>query len=395
MFEQDLVIDVDSHWELPKDPSTPQGDPSERVKGFVAVLAGDVLVNVPPEEWPPIEAMTSPELIEFFSSPGASPMSQGLGASDVPGRIEWCDQVGIDFQFVNGGGFTGLELGLADVDARRAAIRWANDVLLDELDAHQDRFSTIAICDASDLDVSIPELERCRARGSRAFHIRAEPPNGMSFAHPHFDRLWSAAVDLGMVPYLHIGNTPAHFDAGWANVGIGEEGSVGAAALTRISNSARTQSAEIMLASMAFGGVFARNPALTLFVAELWSGWLPFLVMRLNQNTEPGRKAQSDLFLGKWPYDIGAGDFLRDHVRVSPLPGLGPDGIPTLLEEPEMVVFSSDYPHLEGSPTPIDAYGQELRDLDADTRASFMGGNVLDVFERMGDPLPVKKPAGV
>ena len=333
--------------------------------------------------------------MEFFGKPGASPMSQGLGASDVPGRLEWCDQVGIDFQFVNGGGFTGFELSIDDLDERRRTIRAANDAPLDDLAVRQDRFSGIAIGDASDLDVAIPELERCRARGSRAYHVRAEPQGGMSFAHPHFDRLWSASIDLGMVPYLHIGNTPAHFDAGWANVGIGVEGSVGGAALTRISNNARTQAAEIMLASLAYGGVFARHPKLTVFVSELWAGWVPFFVMRLNRNTAPGRKAQSDLFLGKWPFDIGAGDFLREHVRVSPLPGLGPDGLPALLQEPEMVVFSSDYPHLEGSPTPIDAYGAELSELDPELRKSFMGQNVIEVFERMGDPLPVKKPAGV
>jgi hypothetical protein len=78
-----------------------------------------------------------------------------------------------------------------------------------------------------------------------------------------------------MLPYLHIGNTPAYFDAGWADVGIGEEGRVGGAALTRFSNNARTQSAEILLASMALGGIFARHPKLTVFVAELWASRRP------------------------------------------------------------------------------------------------------------------------
>ena len=32
-----------------------------------------------------------------------------------------------------------------------------------------------------------------------------------------------------------------------------------------------------------------------------------------------------------------------------------------------------------------------LDGLDADTRARFMGENILEVFERMGDPLPVAR----
>jgi predicted TIM-barrel fold metal-dependent hydrolase len=283
----------------------------------------------------------------------------------------------------------------SDPEARRRAIRAANDLLLDDLDVAPDRFSAVSIADVSDLDSGIAELERCRARGSRAYHLRAEPPGGISYAHPHFDRLCSASVDLGMMAYLHIGNTPAFFDAGWANMGIDHPDSPGRAGLLRLSNSQRTQAADTMLASMAYGGVFARHEKLTVLVSELWAGWIPFLALRLDQNTAPNRKQKSDIMLGRWPYEIGAGDYLRRNVRVSPLPGLGPDGIPTLLQEPGMVVFSSDYPHLEGSATPLDEYEPELSEMDPQLREAFLGKTMLDVFERMGDPLPIRRTTAV
>jgi predicted TIM-barrel fold metal-dependent hydrolase len=353
------------------------------------VLTEDLYRNVPAEARPELMSLATPALVEVFGQLDVNPQSQGLGAADVPGRLEWCDQVGIDFQFVNGGGFTGFELQIPDLAERRRAIRSANDVLLDDLDSVTDRFASVSICDASDLEFAIPELQRCRGRGSRAFHLRAEPPGGLSYAHPGFDRLWSAAIDLGMVPYLHIGNTPANIAAGWANMPI-DNTTTGAAGLMRLAQMTRHQSAETMLAAMTLGGVFGRFPKLTVLVAELWAGWLPFLAMRLDQNTDANRKAQSDMMLGAWPYDVSAGDFLRRNVRVSPLPGLGPDGLPTLRQEPGMVVFSSDYPHLEGSPKPIDIYQPDLDDLEADVRESFLYGNILEVFERMGDPLPVR-----
>ena len=53
-----------------------------------------------------------------------------------------------------------------------------------------------------------------------------------------------------------------------------------------------------------------------------------------------------------------------------------------------MCVFSSDYPHQEGNPEPIELYQPELDGLDATLRASFLGGNIEDCFARMGDPLP-------
>lgn len=388
MIDGCVVVDVDSHWDPPKS-GVLGGLGSERVRDIVEAITADLYRNVPEEARPPYTSLVSPTFLELFGQLDTDPMSQGLGAADVPGRLQWCDQVGIDFQFVNGGGFTGRELAITDRDERRRAIQWANNILLDDLDGVADRFASVSICDASDLDFALPELERCRGRGSRAFHLRAEPPGGLSYAHPEFDRLWRAATDLGMAPYLHIGNTPASVAAGWANVPLDEASIPG---LLRLAGMSRHQAAETMLSALTLGGVFARHPALTVLIAELWTGWIPFLAMRLDQNTLANRKAQSDLMLGAWPHDLSAGDYLRRNVRVAPLPGVGPDGLPTLRQEPGMIVFSSDYPHLEGSPTPIDAYRPDLDDLESGVRKAFLGGNIIEVFERMGDPLPVRHP---
>ena len=36
MFEHNVVVDVDSHWELPRAPEVAGNDPTERIKSFVA-----------------------------------------------------------------------------------------------------------------------------------------------------------------------------------------------------------------------------------------------------------------------------------------------------------------------------------------------------------------------
>jgi predicted TIM-barrel fold metal-dependent hydrolase len=51
---------------------------------------------------------------------------------------------------------------------------------------------------------------------------------------------------------------------------------------------------------------------------------------------------------------------------------------------PEMVVFSSDYPHYEGNSDPIELYRPALDDLDGEVRASFLGDNIGACFERVG-----------
>ena len=377
-----VVIDVDSHWELAREGE----DPSARMTRFQEVLVGDIYGQVPRGQWPSSEQLLPPSLVEMFSSPAADVTRSRPGAAEIAGRLAWCDRVGIDYQFVLGGGLTGLEFKIEDPVARRRALGAANERLLGALEAHSDRFSPVVTLDLTDLDLAIADLERSRARGSRAYNLRAVPPGGISYTHPHFDRLWSATVDLGMVAYLHIGNAPAYFDAGWANLGLEGKGEAGRAEVIRLSNVARMQSGETLLAALAYGGVFDRHPNLTVLVAELWASWIPFLVYRLNGTTHPDSKPNP--VLGAWPYKMGAGDMLRRNVRVTVLPTPDQDA-ETILQEPGMLAFSSDYPHQEGSTTPIEDLQPVLERLDPATRAQFMGGNMLEVFERMGDPLPV------
>jgi predicted TIM-barrel fold metal-dependent hydrolase len=80
---------------------------------------------------------------------------------------------------------------------------------------------------------------------------------------------------------------------------------------------------------------------------------------------------------------------VRANVRATPLPGLGDQRVveDTLQQLPEMLVFSSDYPHGEGNADPIAIYEPALSSLDDTLKASFLGENIANCYARMGDPL--------
>jgi predicted TIM-barrel fold metal-dependent hydrolase len=247
-----------------------------------------------------------------------------------------------------------------------------------------DRIGPVSIVDTDDLTWSISELERMRARGSRAVFLPAMPFGETSPAHPHNDRFWHAIESFGMVGVLHIGSTPAHFAGGWADAGWLEPGGGGVGGFLRFANSARTEAAQKFISALVLGGVFARCPGVTVVLEELWAGWLPWFVSRFEQLSD-----SSDV-LGANDSPLLPYEYLRRNVKLTPLPGLGDDGMSVITELAEMLVFSSDFPHSEGNADPVAAYGTALGDIRPDVRQHFLGGTIEECFARTGDPLPLR-----
>jgi len=384
-----LVVDVDSHWtfawefEPENGPLAPfAGDLPDRLGLLAYFFAGDLVEGLPTGE--------RPDPQQLFRLPPDQKVPkhwERLRESTASDRIRWMDEVGIDFALVNPGGYGSAYPLIADERKRQAFVRAANDVLLEATDGYASRISPIAVVDISERDGAIAEMKRMREHGSRAFSIRTEPANGLSLAHKHFDPVWSAAVDLGMAVNLHVGNVPGHF-GDWARIAWDFDDPGAVAAFLRLANTQRHQSAEHFLNAMIYGGAFARHPNLSVIVSELWTGWLPNFLRQTDVFTAKGGP------WGEWPFPMSGGDYLRRHVKVTPLPGLGDwDTLDLIRMLPEIMVFSSDYPHTEGNADPINLYRPGLDELRPGVREAFLGATMSDCFARMGDPLFGAVPA--
>jgi predicted TIM-barrel fold metal-dependent hydrolase len=379
------VIDVDSHFEVPfgteDNPLLKWAERMPSTAEYTAsILTGDLARVSPALSVPSDEDVTNLMSAENVAindqvvNPDARPLPIPVSASE---RVAWLDQIGIDYALVNPGAYAHLvdHLGVG----RAEPLSRLNDFIADRLEAHIRRLMPVSLIDWSDLGKAVVELERMRSRGSRAFWIRAEAFNGISPAHPDWDRVWSAATDLGMIAILHVGNTPARFEGGWGNASWELPGGTGLGGFFRYANSLRHQAAEMMVGAMVYGGVFGRHPNLTILTEELMVGWLPYFMARCEGLDRAG----------PWPFDLKPSEMVRRNVRATPLPGLGDRNILDVIlpQLPEMVVFSSDYPHNEGNANPIELYEPALSGLSPKLRASFLGENMADCFARMGDPL--------
>ena len=337
-----------------------------------------------------------PGFVQHLEMTDTRQPERGSESSDDPfcgsgARLAFCDQRGIDVQFLNP-----TFLVCAFVQAARARRfdlmpkirqcwnRWATV----QVHGLGDRLIPVTQIDLSDLAWSIAEMTRMRERGSRAFAIPESPVGNPRFAptdqstiaksltHRDFDPLWSAAEDLGMAAIAHVGFSRERINAGWANNGAND-----LMTYSFLNMVVSPQVApQLLLAALAFDGVFERHPKLTLIVEEVGISWLPHLLGVLDQGVGRGSPAvlhdgefRPDFAGSAYTLPLSPSEYLRRQVRVTPLVATQPLH-PTIDLVPEMMCFSSDYPHVEGTGDAKAVCDRQLKGMSDEVRHAFYGG---------------------
>ncbi len=389
----DVIIDIDSHFEpgegwLEPYPELaarlPELDPSRLATD---AIVGDLIRDVPERERPSSAELAPPGMATLYGQEKADEAERRaefegknqFQVANAQARLAWLDEQGIAIQNVICLSGVAHSLFIDDLALRQEVLRACNSWLAETCAASGGRLLPVTALDYEELDFAITELERMRVHGSRIFLVPAYPVAGVPPAHPSWDRLWSAAVTLGMAPMLHTGFERMRFDPGWANLG-------GDVVLMRMLSSAHRHVAPTTLVNaLIYAGVFERHPTLTLLLAEVGTGWLPFLMREIDDRVAP----ISELFLGKSNLPLRPSEYLARNVRATPLNGGNDQPIAKIMQElpDEMIVFSSDFPHFEGFTDPIGHYRDVLKDVPTARVEQFFAGSMAEVYARMGDPI--------
>ena len=325
--------------------------------------------------------------------------------ADLPGdpfcnaeaRLARCDAEGIDVQFLNPSFLASsfaqaARAGRPDLAPRirQCWNRWAMQIV----HGHVHRLIPVTQVDLDDVPSAIAEMTRMRELGSRAFAIGEAPvgvlPRGgagdrlaRSITHPDFEPLWSAAEDLGMAAIAHVGFGRERIQFGWANNGAND---LSTYSLLSMAVASRLPP-QLLLGALVLDGVLERHPKLTVIVEEVGISWLPHLLAVLDRAVGRGPsehvtdgELRPDFAGTAYRLPLSPSEYLRRQVTVTPL--VATEALyPTLeLVAPEMLCFSSDYPHVEGTGNAIAICERQLSNSDPATRSTFYGG----VGERIG-----------
>jgi predicted TIM-barrel fold metal-dependent hydrolase len=297
---------------------------------------------------------------------------------DPAARLTLCDAEGVDVQFMNPttsivtGYLQTVGNGHPELLPRllSAYNRWAADQLVD----HTDRLIPVTEAFPSDVEWTIAEMNRMRAAGSRALHLTQNDER--SYTHPDYEPMWSAAEDLGMAVYIHLpfGQSP-HLSFARNDRGIETylhlAGHGDANPMTRH-----------FLTAMVFDGVFERHPRLAVILAECGHSWLPGFLFDIDaKTTNIGTDGKPQETFYKLP--LKPSEYIRRHVRVSVMAGFIEAGFERLtlqealdqLPDKDLLIFSSDYPHVEGREHAVPIFDELLPDDDK-IREYFYGKSV-------------------
>jgi uncharacterized protein len=131
--------------------------------------------------------------------------------------------------------------------------------------------------------------------------------------------------------------------------------------------------AEVYLQAMVMGGVFERFPKLRLGIIECGAKWVGPCVERMDLWTDFMAK------VGR-AYPMKPSEYVKRNVRVTPF---WHENLPLMIQRyglEDIYIFSTDYPHLEGSRDPIGKFRKWLKDLPADYAQRFFIDNAKLIF---------------
>jgi predicted TIM-barrel fold metal-dependent hydrolase len=298
------------------------------------------------------------------------------GAMDPGERAKALDDLGFQRQLVFTT-FAGSQfMPSPDLDVKYGGARALNRAIADWCRADR-RLIAVGVVPLDDPERALAEVDAAIKGGCGAIWVPAAPAGERSPGHPDLDPVWRRMSEAGVPFMLHVGAAspslpPAYHKNGHPRpkdwLGGGEN-------LRAKDYFALAFAPQNFLASMALDGVFERFPNLRGGVIELGAGWVPDMLRRLDGAWKGWRK--TDPVLGA--LSVPPSEYIRRAVRFTPF---ATENAGTIIREggEELFLFSSDYPHPEGTKNPIERFETSLADLGEDVKDRFYRRNFEDMF---------------
>ncbi len=237
--------------------------------------------------------------------------------------------------------------------------------------------------------VPLRDFERAKAMarenlemGLAALLVPSGCPRGHAPSHVGLDPVWAQAEEAGVPIVFHVGGGLRLADNRLLDRDYFENGGPpvpdfhgGDENFRSVDYMAIPAAPMQTLATLIFDGVLERFPRLRFGVIEQGASWLPSWMRYMDSAFHAFRKREERL----QKLSLLPSEYARRQVRATPYPA---EDVGWIVREagPELCLFSSDYPHVEGGRHPIKRFEESMRTLSDAEKQRFYYDNFAELM---------------
>jgi predicted TIM-barrel fold metal-dependent hydrolase len=239
------------------------------------------------------------------------------------------------------------------------------------------RLMGVGVVPLHEPDLAMEELDLAIKSGLEAIWIPHYASGDRSPGHIELNPFWER-LESNNIPFLlHVGGSPLQLDRSWNNNGKppSKDWMGGGENVRAKDMVVMHQGPETFISMMVLDGVFERYPNLRGASVELGAGWVPEMLERLDWVVKSWKKVDKNLDdISRKPSEQ-----LTQQMAFTPYVF---ENIGNLIDNsnPNLYLFSSDYPHVEGGRDPIGRFESSLGDRAEDIKNLFYTENFLRIF---------------
>lgn len=287
-------------------------------------------------------------------------------------RIVDMDKDGVEVEVL----FPSMGRNLYGLKASEAALQQAgmrsyNDWLADYSKVAPKRLIALALLSGTNVEWSLQEMQRCVKNGHKGVMLPSGLPDGLTYADPRYEPLWSAAADLGIAIHYHI-NIVEGADRTANRQAATSLPSIGRRAIRRSALEALD-----LLSDLTFGGVLDRHPKLNVVMAEYDLGWiLPFMT-KMDSGLKRARSENRDA----QKMSLLPSELVRRQVFITFQEDIGGLMGARAIGLTDNCLWASDYPHGGSTwPDSLEAIRTQTASLSAAETEKIVWSNASKLY---------------
>jgi predicted TIM-barrel fold metal-dependent hydrolase len=318
-----------------------------------------------------------------FENPIAGPKGWiAAGAFDPAERTRVLDLFGFSTQLVFGTSSLSPALAAKDEGVKYAGVHAYNEAMA-AFCRPDARLFGVAFAPLDNPARALEEVDAALKAGNKAIMVSAAAAGERSPGHPDLYPVWARLEETGTPFMLHIGPGTKTQPAPFRNNGRERAPDLhGGGENLRFADYIMLSFApQVWLTAMVYDGIFERFPKLRGGIIEAGAGWAPEFLRELDLGYKSfGR---TDPYLQAMP--MKPSEYIRRAVKFTPFPG---EDAGRMIKDggADLFMFSSDYPHPEGTNDPMGRFERTMVDIDEDAKDRFYRRNYE---EMMGLEAPV------